>query len=95
VPVRPCIVAFADAEGFRHSVEVQAQTLYEAVVLAACAFREHDCASGPASQLEVEVQAPSVKHRVTILKVREWLDGGAKSPKERLVKERLKGLLAP
>jgi hypothetical protein len=43
----------------------------------------------------VEVQAPSVKHRVTILKIREWLDGGAKSPKERLVKERLKGLLAP
>jgi hypothetical protein len=27
-------------------------------------------------------------------KVREWLDGGAKSPSEKVTKERLKGLLA-
>jgi hypothetical protein len=27
-------------------------------------------------------------------KVREWLEGSAKSPKEKIVKERLKGLLA-
>jgi hypothetical protein len=27
-------------------------------------------------------------------KVREWLNGAAKSPSEKLVKERLKGMLA-
>jgi hypothetical protein len=31
----------------RHSVQVPAESLYEAAVLAMRAFREHDCASGP------------------------------------------------
>jgi hypothetical protein len=35
-----------------------------------------------------------VTHSVAMRKVREWLGGGAKSPKERTMKERLKGLLA-
>ena len=44
--------------------------------------------------LEVEAQSPSVTHTVAMRKVRDWLDGGAKSPKEKVMKERLKGLLA-
>ena len=58
--VRICTVAFTDAEGLRHSVNVQAETLYEAVVLAVRAFREHDCEPGSGSQLEVEAKSPSV-----------------------------------
>jgi hypothetical protein len=94
VPVRTCTVAFTDPEGLRHAVTVQAETLYEAVVLAVRAFREHDCAPGLASHLEVEARSPSVTHTVSMRKVREWLDGGAKSPSEKVTKERLKGLLA-
>jgi hypothetical protein len=94
VPVRPCIVSFTDPEGFRHSVEVQAESLYEAVVLATRAFREHACAPGPASRLEVEVKSPNVTHEVTMRKVQEWLDGTCKSPNEKVTKQRLKGLLA-
>ena len=33
-------------------------------------------------------------HTVSMRKIREWLDGGAKSPNEKVTKERLKGLLA-
>ena len=94
VPVRSCTVAFTDAEGLHHSVNVQAETLYEAVVLAVSAFREHDCEPGSGSQLEVEAKSPSVTHTVSMRKVREWLNGGAKSPNEKVMKERLKGLLA-
>jgi len=73
---------------------VQAQTLYEAVVLAIRAFREHDCAPGVASQLDVEARSPSVTHTVSMAKVQAWLASSAKSPSDKIVKERLKGLLA-
>lgn len=87
-------MSFTDAEGLRHSVDVQASSLYEAVALAISVFREHDCALGPASQLEVEARSPGVKHSVSIGKVRDWLETSAKSPSDRLLKEKLKGLLA-
>jgi len=94
VPVRACIVSFTDPDGFRHSVEVQAESLYEAAGLAMQAFREHDCAPGSSALLEIEVCSPRVRHAVNMLKIREWANGGARNPKERLLKERLKGLLA-
>ena len=75
-------------------MNVQADTLYEAVALAVRAFREHDCAPGAMSQMEVEARSPAVTHTVSMRKVEDWLNGGAKSPRERLLKERLKGLLA-
>ena len=94
MPTRTCIVSFSDTDGLRHSTEVRAETVYEAVVLASRAFREHDCTPGPASQIEVDVRSPSVTHTVTMRKVREWLDGACKSPSEKVTKERLKALLA-
>ena len=93
VPVRPCVVSFSDPEGFRHSVEVEAESLYEAVVLATRAFREHDCKPGAGSLLEVEVKSPNVTHAVTMRRVLEWLEGGCKSPNEKVTKARLKSLL--
>jgi len=78
--------------GIRHSVEVQADSLYEAAVLAVKILREHDCAPTEISKLEVEIRN-SVTHEITLKKVRQWLDGGAKSPKEALTKERLREIL--
>jgi hypothetical protein len=94
MPARTCTVSFTDTDGIRHSVNVQAGTLYEAVVLAVRAFREHHCAPGPASQMEVEARSPSVTHTVRISKVEVWLESASKGPSEKLAKERLKGLLA-
>lgn len=94
VPVRRCRVSFVDPNGFQHSVRVQAQSVYEAAVVAIRAFREHGCEPGPASQIEVEVQAPSVTHTVTLRKVEEWVESSARSPKQKVAKERLRGLLA-
>ena len=94
MPVRTCTVSFTGPDGIRHSVNVQAETLYEAVALAVRAFREHDCAPGPASTLEVEARSPSVTHTVSMQKVQDWLRSAAKSPADRITKDRLKGLLA-
>ena len=88
-----CIVSFVDTEGFRHTVEVQAESLFEAGVLAIRAFKEHGCPPGYASEFEVEIRSP-VKHIVTAKRIQEWLEGGAKSPKEAVMKERLKQIRA-
>ena len=90
--VASCVVSYVDTEGLRHSVEVQAESLYEAAVLAIRIFRQHDCAPAEASRLEVEVRS-SVVHTVTLRRVREWLSGGSKTPKDAVIKERLKALL--
>ena len=89
-----CTVSFTDHEGILHSVHVQAESMYEAVALAVKAFREHDCEPGSASQLEVEVTSPSVTHKVSMAQVRQWLNGATKGHNEKLLKERLKALIA-
>lgn len=42
----PCRVSYLDLEGFRHSVELEAASLYEAAVLAVSRFRQHDYGLG-------------------------------------------------
>ena len=58
-------------------VEVEAESLYEAPVLAIRMFRQHDCEPGQAARLEVEVRS-SVTHTITPTRIYEWLNGGAK-----------------
>src|SRR6266851_612090 len=88
-----CIVSFVDLDGIRHSVEVEAEGLYEASVLGLCAFRKHELEPGGMTQLEVEVRS-SITHTFTVTKVREWLQRGVRSPKEAVLKERLRTLLS-
>jgi len=92
-PVASCIVSFVDFDGIRHSVEVHAEGLYEASVLALFAFRKHELEPGGLTQLEVEVRS-SVRHTLTVTKVHEWLQRGVRTPKEAVLKERLRALLS-
>lgn len=87
-----CIVSYLDTEGLRHTVEVYAESLYEAAVLAVRTFREHACEPGQLSNLEVEVRS-SVTHTITLRKIHDWLNGGAKTPKEAIMKDKLRALL--
>jgi len=86
-----CNVSFVDLDGIRHSVEVEAEGLYEASVLGLCAFRKHELEPGGMTQLEVEVRS-SITHTLTVIKVREWLQRGVRTPKEAVLKERLRAL---
>jgi hypothetical protein len=88
-----CIVSYLDTEGLRHTVEVEAESLYEAAVLAVRTFRQHACEPGQLSKLEVEVRS-SVTHTITLRKIHDWLNGGAKSPREAITKERLRALMS-
>jgi hypothetical protein len=88
-----CIVSFVDLDGIRHSVEVEADGLYEASVLGLCAFRKHELDPGGLIELEVEMRS-SVKHTLRVSKVLEWLQRGVRTPKEAVLKNRLRTLLS-
>ena len=90
--MRRCVVSYLDTSGIRHTVEVEADTLYEAAVLAMRTFKEHHCEPGSLSKLEVEIRS-SVTHTVTPKRIREWLEGSAKSPKDAATKQRLREML--
>ena len=87
-----CFVSYLDLSGIRHQVEVDAGSLYEAAAMAVKAFREHDCEPGQLSQLEIEIRT-SVTHTLTVKKLREWLNSGARTPKEVVMKDRLRELM--
>jgi hypothetical protein len=90
--VATCVVSHTDVEGVRHTVEVEAESLYEAAVLAIRTFRQHNCEPGPVTRLDVEVRS-SVTHTVTLKRIQEWLTEGARTPKEAVTKQRLRALL--
>jgi hypothetical protein len=94
VSLKKCIVSFKDNSGFRHAVEVEAESLYEAVALATKSFSEHGCAPGVLQDLEVAVRAPVVTHTVNLKRVKEWMATAGKSPKEAMQKYRVKELLS-
>ena len=96
MPVQTCGVSFVDSRGVRHTVDVLAESLFEAAALGLAAFKKDGWTDpvGPATKIEVEVRTPAVRHSVSILQVQRWLQGATPSPNERVLKERLKALLA-
>jgi len=90
-----CVVSHVDMDGVRHSVEVQAEGLYEAAVLGLAAFKKHGIELNPKGlhTLEVEVRN-TITHTVAVKTVHEWLGRGVVTPKEAVLKERLRTLLS-
>ena len=87
-----CVVSFLDTSGIRHAVEVEAESLYEAAALGVRAFRLHDCEPLGLARIEVEIRS-SITHTLTMKRLEDWLGSGARSPKDALLKERLRELL--
>jgi hypothetical protein len=94
--VQTCSVTFIDSRGVRHTVDVLADSLFEAAALALAALKKDGWTDpiGPATRLEVEVRAPAVKHAVSVIQIERWLQGATTSPNERVRKDRLKMLLS-
>jgi hypothetical protein len=81
--LRTCRVTCQDARGVEHTVQVTAQSLYEAVAQALRVFREdewsEDLSRGPASVVVTIINQPQVEHRVRIRDFQNWLDSAGKS----------------
>jgi hypothetical protein len=93
---RPCRVSFNDLDGVRHSVEVTADTLYEAAVLGLKGLKKSPWieAVAPATRLEIQVMEPTAVHVLLVAQLMRWLEGGATNPADLVKKKRLKELLA-
>lgn len=95
MPVRTCIVSFRSPSGVAHSVEVQAETLYEAAGLGLALLKKDGWIEGlgPATRLEISVREPAAAHIVSVQQLHRWLDGVTKSPADVLRKSKLKHLI--
>ena len=93
---RKCIVTAAGPDGVRHTVEVKADSVYEAAVMALEALKKDSWtgAIGPGNKLVVSVKPPAVSHEVTVDQLRRWADSSAITPEDRVRKNRLRDLLA-
>src|ERR1700691_4480819 len=91
-----CRVSYTDHDGI-HSVEVSAETLYEAAAQAVTEFKEDKTVPnppGPETEFRVEVLRKPVEHFIRLKRVTEWAEfSNAKSPVELLKRERVRKLL--
>jgi hypothetical protein len=67
VALRTCRVNFTSPSGVRHSVEVIAESIYEAAALGVSALKNSGWVDAIASgtELEIEVREPATCHRLT------------------------------
>jgi hypothetical protein len=93
---RTCLVSFTDpARGIKHSVDVTAETLYEAAAIGLKLLRDGGWVGhpGPAARLEIHVRLPAVTHEITVQQLRRWAESSANTAAEELRKERVRRLL--
>jgi hypothetical protein len=96
VPDRTCTVSFTDIRGIKHSVELTADSLFEAAARGLKTLRTGDWNDPPSQStiLEIEVRNPAVTHTVSVQQLARWLNGASSSPRESMKKIALKKMLA-
>ena len=94
--LRTCTVAVKDVRDVEHSIEVTAETLYDAIATALAALRQDNWV-GEIGQvfatITVLVQQPPVKHEVRIKDFLSLLGRQRRSPAEVILKQKLERIL--
>jgi hypothetical protein len=83
--VKNCRVTIQDLDGISHSVEVTAETLYEAVAQGLAAIRGHEWVVGLAQGMNVvrvSVANVPVQHEVRLQDFTKWPEKPGGSPRE-------------
>ncbi len=92
-----CRVSYLDQEGLDHAVEVEAESLYEAVAMAVAEFRQGEIITetpGPMTEFCVTVIRKPIEHRLRFKKVQEWAEPTTKGgPAGMMARERVRKLL--
>ena len=91
--VRICKVSCRDPQKVEHTVEVSAQSVFEAVAQVLRVFREYECCDlALAASVLVRIRQLEVEHRVQIRDFYNWLEAAGRSPAEMALKTRLRVL---
>ena len=93
---KTCTVSFTGPSGVCHSVEVSADSLYEAAIVGFSLLKKDGWVEPIASgtRLQIQVRHPATTHIVSLAQLRRWVEGIGVSPDETLRKRRLKTMLA-
>ena len=70
-----CRVSFTDSEGVLHGVDVDAESLYEAVAIAVAQLREDDVSPVtpvPTTEFTVAVYRNPTEHKIRLQQVLKW-----------------------
>ncbi len=96
VVLRTCTVAVKDLRDVEHSIEVTAETLYEAIATALAALQQDnwvgEIGQGFAT-VTVLVQQSPVRHEVKMKDFVSWLNRQGRSPAEVILKQKLEKIL--
>jgi uncharacterized protein (UPF0210 family) len=96
VVLRTCTVAVKDVRDVEHSIEVTAETLYEAIATALAALQKDNWVGEIGegfTTVTVVVQQPPVKHEVKMKDFVSWLGRQGRSPAEVMLKQKLEKIL--
>jgi hypothetical protein len=92
-----CRVSFVDSDKTEHAVEVEAESLYEAVALAVADFREDPLLREPPiaiTEFTVAVLRNPTEHKIRLQQVRKWAEPNTREgPAGVMKRERVRGLL--
>ena len=94
--LRTCTVAVKDIRDVEHSIEVTAETLYEAIATALAALQQDNWVGEIGegfTTVTVVVQQPPVKHEVKMKDFVSWLGRQGRSPAEVMLKQKLEKIL--
>jgi hypothetical protein len=95
MPVRVCTVSFKSPSGISHSVEIEAETLYEAAGVGLARLKKDGWVEGlgPGTRLEIQVREPTSIHTLSVQQLHRWIESVTTSPAEVLRRARVKQLL--
>jgi hypothetical protein len=94
--VRSCKVTIEGMNGVKHTVDVTAGSLYEAVALGMAAIRTDEWVNGIAhglNSVKVRVMNVPVEHEVKLMDFTKWLDRTSGSPGEMTERKRIRSIL--
>jgi hypothetical protein len=86
-----CRVSFSDSDGILHGVDVDAESLYEAVAIAVAQFRDDDISPlspGPMTEFTIAVYRNPVEHKIRLGQVAKWAEDTTKDGPAGITKRR-------
>jgi hypothetical protein len=99
VGISRCHVSYLDHEGTDHAVEVEVESLYEAVAMAVAEFRQGEIITetpGPMTEFCVTVIRRPIEHLMRLAQVTKWAEPTTKEgPAGVSKRQKVRQLLAP
>ena len=95
MPEASCIVKIVDDAGVEHSVQVRAESVYEAAILGMSRLKRHGWQNAGCTMgwVTVEIYEVPTIHRIQFEKMLGWINSSGRTPRDEIRKQKLRTLL--